>query len=210
MSQPKGLIYLRDNLWFIIENVIKMGMASFAKDRSSTYITGEVIAGNYIWACEIPLNKLRIIDNLLKIKFKEFNIYKGGGTEFYNRSIIGLIEPYIQSLLKEECKVLSKEEIDNMTRCERLRTIPNIDKLKIIINQLNIQNIIQKLKDKKNKKNSNTEIIDLLLCKPNRQQQTILEMIEGFYDLNDIGKLIWACGLGKALLSILIVNLLKI
>ena len=209
MSQPKGLIYLRDNLWFIIENVIKMGMASFAKDRSSTYITGEVIAGNYIWACEIPLNKLRIIDNLLKIKFKEFNIYKGGGTEFYNRSIIGLIEPYIQSLLKEECKVLSKEEIDNMTRCERLRTIPNIDKLKIIINQLNIQNIIQKLKDKKNKKNSNTEIIDLLLCKPNRQQQTILEMIEGFYDLNDIGKLIWACGLGKALLSILIVNLLK-
>ena len=63
-------------------------------------------------------------------------------------------------------------------------------------------------------KNVNTEIIDLLLrqsisVKPNEQQEYILEMIEGFYSLYDIGKIVWPCGLGKALLSILIVNLLN-
>ena len=42
MNQLKGTIYLRDNAWYKMENVIKMGIATFAKDRSNTYITGEV------------------------------------------------------------------------------------------------------------------------------------------------------------------------
>jgi hypothetical protein len=43
MNESKGVIYLRDNKWYKIENVLKMGISSFSKDRSSTYITGEVI-----------------------------------------------------------------------------------------------------------------------------------------------------------------------
>ena len=208
MNQLKGTIYLRDNAWYKMENVIKMGIATFAKDRSNTYITGEVERGEYICVIEITLDKMKFIDKCLNHYFKSFHIYKGGGTEFYDRCIIDLIEPYFKNI-NIPYKILTKEEINRMNRCERLRTIPNIDKLKIIINQLNIQNIIQKLKDKNKKDNSNTKIIDSLLYQPNRQQQTVLEMIKGFYSLNDIGKLIWACGLGKALLSILIVNLLK-
>ena len=215
MNQPNGTIYLRDNSWYKMEKVIKMGIASFAKDRSNTYITGEVTRGEYKLVIEIPLDKMRILDTYLKSYFKQYNINKGGGTEFYDRCIIELIEPCLKNL-NINYRVLSKEEIYAMERCERFRSIPNRDKLKTIFNQLNIKNIIQKLKNKRiNKKNINNEITDVLLheintlIKPNEQQQSILEMIEMFYNINDKGKIIWACGLGKALLSILIVNVLK-
>ena len=116
----KGTIYLRDNAWFKREGVIKMGIASFAKDRSSTYITGEVERGEYITVIEIPLEKMRVLDVCLKGYFKPYHIYKGGGTEFYNRSIIDLLVPYLQNL-NLEYKVLSKEEILLMNRCERIK-----------------------------------------------------------------------------------------
>jgi hypothetical protein len=62
MNQSKGTIYLRDNAWYKKENVIKMGMATFAKDRSNTYITGEVERGEYICVIEITLDKMKFID----------------------------------------------------------------------------------------------------------------------------------------------------
>ena len=86
MNQIKGTIYLRDNAWYKMENVIKMGIASFAKDRSSTYITSEVERGEYIYVIEIPLDKMKILDKCLKSFFRSYNIYKGGGTEFYTNS----------------------------------------------------------------------------------------------------------------------------
>jgi predicted helicase len=44
---------------------------------------------------------------------------------------------------------------------------------------------------------------------PNEQQLQVLDMIMKFYNKNDIGKLIWACGLGKTLLSIWCIKLLN-
>jgi superfamily II DNA or RNA helicase len=44
---------------------------------------------------------------------------------------------------------------------------------------------------------------------PYYYQQEILDIIENFYAKNDIGIILWACGLGKALLGILIVQKLK-
>ena len=35
MNQLKGTIYLRDNAWYKMENVIKMGIATFVKDIKS-------------------------------------------------------------------------------------------------------------------------------------------------------------------------------
>lgn len=98
MNQLKGTIYLRDNAWYKMENVIKMGMASFAKDRSNTYITGEVERGEYVHVIEIPLDKMKILDKCLKSFFRSHNVYKGGGTEFYDRCIIDLIEPYLKKM----------------------------------------------------------------------------------------------------------------
>jgi predicted helicase len=205
MNQLKGTIYLRDNEWFRLKNLIKMGIASYAKDRNSTYITSEPQAGEYIYVIEIPLDSMKILDKYLKSYLKPYNIYnKPGGTEFYNRSIIELIEPYLENL-NIEYKVLTKEEIILMNRCERIRNIPNVDKVKNIFNQLNLQYIIQQYKNKRINKENIINIIE-----PKEHQKYILEIIEEFFILNDIGKIVWACGLGKALLSILIVNLLKV
>ena len=122
MNESKGTIYLRDNAWYKMENVIKLGISSFAKDRSNTYITSEVVRGEYISVIEIPLDKMKLLDKYLKSYFKLYNIYKGGGTEFYNRCIIDLIEPYLKKI-NIEYKVLTKEEILLMNRCERFRNI---------------------------------------------------------------------------------------
>jgi superfamily II DNA or RNA helicase len=199
MKQSKGTIYIRDNAWYKMENVIKMGIASFAKDRSTTYITGEVERGEYICVIEIPLDKMKILDKCLKSFFRSYNIYKGGGTEFYNRCIIDLIEPYLKKL-NIEYHVLTKDEINLMNRCDRIRTILNSGKMKDIF----IKNIIQKYRNKRENKDSINGIIT-----PNEHQQYILEMIEGYFASYNIGKIVWACGLGKALLSILIIQLLK-
>lgn len=213
MNQSKGTMYLRDNAWYKMENVIKMGIATFAKDRSNTYITGEVERGEYICVIEIPLDEMKIIDKCLKHYFKSFHIYKGGGTEFYDRCIIDLIEPYFKNI-NIPYKILTKEEINLMNRCERVRNISNIDKVKKAFNQLKIKNIIQNYKIKRSKKNSisdSNNIVNELsyMIEPNKHQQYILEIIEGFFNLYNTGKIVWACGLGKALLSILIVKLLE-
>ena len=96
---------------------------------------------------------MTFIDKCLKHYFKSFHIYKGGGTEFYDRCIIDLIEPYFKNI-NIPYKILTKEEINLMNRCERVRNIPNVDKVKKSFNQLKIKNIIQNYKIKRSKKNS--------------------------------------------------------
>jgi superfamily II DNA or RNA helicase len=215
MNQLKGTIYLRDNEWFRNRNVIKMGIATFAKDRNSTYITGEPIVGEFIYMIEIPLDKMKILDKYLKVCLKIYNVYViNSGTEFYDRCIIDLIEPYLRKI-NILYKILTKEEINLMNRCERVRNIPNVDNVKKVFNELNVKNIIQKYKIKRSKKKSisaSNNIVDDLSYisdEPNKQQQDILEKIKEFYNLNDIGKIVWACGLGKSLLNIFIIKLLK-
>jgi superfamily II DNA or RNA helicase len=195
----KGFIYLRDNNWWQKENVIKMGITTFAKDRNNTYITSEIERGEYICLIEISLDKMKILDKVLKTYFKVYNIYKGGGTEFYDRCIIDLLVPYLNDT-NITFKVLTKDEMNSMNRCERIRNLPNIEIVKKLLNTINIKNIIKQYKSKRAKK---CNII------PNIHQQDVLNMIGEYFQTNNIGKLIWACGLGKALLSILIVKLLK-
>ena len=210
-----GTIYLRDNAWYRMENVIKMGIATFARDRSSTYITGEIERGEYITVIEIPLAKMRYVDNLLKYHFTSLHVYKGGGTEFYDRSIVHLLEPYLQSL-NIEYKVLSKSEMDTMDRCIRLQTLKNINKIKYEFQKLNLQKITKQYADTvaaaaataailQTKTNTNAvAVANTEMIQPSAHQHAVLEMIQGFYQSNSIGKLVWACGLGKALISILI------
>ena len=149
MNTLKGTIYIRDNTWYKMANVVKMGISSFAKDRSAGYITGEVERGEYLLVIEIPLEKMRHIDNLLKYNFQSYHIYRGGGTEFYDRCITTLIEPYLQTL-NIEYNVLTKSEIDTMERCQRIRNIKNINNVKNILgiesgrkNQFSIKSIIK-------------------------------------------------------------------
>lgn len=197
----KGYIYLRDNVWYLYNNVIKMGITSNITDRSNGYITGEFDKGYYLFVIEIDLIHIHIVDKMLKKYFKYYNIYNGGGTEFYDRRIINDLLIYIQKL-NIIYTVLSQTDINNITRTVRLKCLNNIDKIKQILNQLNVKQFIQRLKIYKNNKL-------ILVYKPNEQQQYVLNNIYEFYQNNNIGKIIWACGLGKALLCILIIKLLS-
>jgi superfamily II DNA or RNA helicase len=198
MSILYGVIYLRDNYWYRSEDVIKLGISTSLKNRDSVYNTGEVTRGNYIMIIEIPHIKINIIDKLLKYHLKKYNIYKGGGTEFYDRQIYHLIEPFLQNI-NVEYRILSIDEIFIIENNERMNQIKNIVKIKNFINNLNVKNIIENYKIKK--------IINSI--KPKTHQIEILKIIKDFYALNNIGKLIWSCGLGKALMSIFIAKYLN-
>jgi len=204
MNHLNGTIYIRDNELCRLKNIYKLGMASFAKNRDDTYITYEHEKGEFIFIVEIPINIMKLVDKYLKTYFKSYNNYiLYGGTEYYSRSIIDLIIPALDEYKKTcyehfEYKILTKEEILLINRLEQIQNIKNIQNIKKIFNQLTIEKL-----RKYNNKNKNT------IINPNECQQYILNIITEFFYLNNIGKIIWACGLGKALLSILIVNLLK-
>lgn len=115
MNYSKGYIYFRDNDWYKFENVIKLGVTSSFKDRNCTYITSEIVSGKYICIIEIPLAKIKMIDRNLKSYFEKYHIYKGGGTEFYNRCIINLIESYLIEV-GINFRILTPEEIELINR----------------------------------------------------------------------------------------------
>lgn len=89
-----------------------------------------------------------------------------------------------------------------------------LDKRKINYKSHNTHNFDRKYYDNKpdsfepNIKSKQIQIINNVFT-PYYYQQYVLDMIEKFYTDNDIGKICWACGLGKALLGILIVQKLN-
>jgi superfamily II DNA or RNA helicase len=117
MSLNKSYIYIRDNIWYNSENIFKVGITTSIKDRNNSYITGELYRGFYIKIYELNINplKLKLIDNLFKKDFKHLNIYFDGGTEFYDRCIINLIETF---LIQNKIDFISKTE-DELKRINR-------------------------------------------------------------------------------------------
>jgi len=122
-QQEYGFVYLRDNKWFQIEKVIKLGISAILKDRGCGYITGEPIPGTFIKGFKIPLQDMHKLDRLMKNYFKPYHKYVlGGGTEFYDRCIIDTVEHYLK-LLRVNYTLLSEEEINKMERVERLKKL---------------------------------------------------------------------------------------
>ena len=82
-----GYIYLRDNAWYKSENTIKLGIASNTKERDGTYVTGEIIRGEFIKVFEVPHDKMRVIDLPKKMKSlgcsDALNLDGGGSTILY-------------------------------------------------------------------------------------------------------------------------------
>jgi superfamily II DNA or RNA helicase len=140
-----GYIYIRDNEWYMQNNVYKVGITTSIKDRSNTYITGEIYRGFYVKIYELNVNQsgLHLIDNSIKNKFKkDYNIYFNGGTEFYDRKIINMIEPYLNELnIKFICK--TEDELKRINRENNEDIIIN-NYLKLIKKLL----ILQEEKDK--------------------------------------------------------------
>ena len=187
----KGYIYIRIHTSYDKYNVCKLGKTINLIERNSTYKTGEVESGYFEYAIEVEIKKLDIIEKLLQNHFKllGYYYYLDGGIEFFTKDIIPLIIPYLKTL-NLQFTVLSKEQI---------KLIIRNNTIKKILKKININNLINILTNF----NKNNTII------PREHQINVLLKINDFYRDNNIGKLIHACGLGKALLGILIVKKLK-
>lgn len=182
----KGYIYLRDNKWFQHENIIKLGVSKDIINRGSVYITSEFIRGKYILVIEIPHEILHDIDIKMKRHFKPYHVYKDGGTEFYKRDIIDLVVLFIQSS-SISYKVLSEYEMDLLERTTRIYS-----KVKSYVHT-NIEKIKENIKK----------------INPLPHQQYVLNKIEQSFHLNSIGKIIWACGMGKTYMMLYIIQRMK-
>lgn len=115
----KGYIYIRTNEWCELQNVYKVGITNSIKDRNNTYITGEIIRGYFIKIYELELdlkdNQLRLIDNLIKLKFKKLNVYKNGGTEFYDKIIIDKIDEFLMKY-NIKFKLVNEDELSRLNK----------------------------------------------------------------------------------------------
>ena len=116
----KGYIYIRNHPSYDIYGACKMGKTNNIPERDTQYATSEIKRGYFESVFEVPIEKMGIIERLLQYEFREFNVKYDAGTEFYNKEIITLIEPYLLKL-GTIYKKLSKQEISSLVRCNRVR-----------------------------------------------------------------------------------------
>jgi len=126
-----------------------------------------------------------IIERLLQYEYRELNVKHDAGTEFYNKKIITLIEPYLITL-GIKYKKLSKQEISDLVRCNRLRKT---------IQKINIQLLIHILKSKR----TNKQIVSYI---PRTDQTIIIGKSVIHFQQYDKGMLVLMCGVGKTLISL--------
>ena len=187
MEQINGYLYVRTHESYYKYNACKTGIAENIPDRDSTYATGEIKRGSFDIVIEIPKDKMRIIEKILQTYFNTlgFHIKFNGGKEFYKRDIINLIVPYLEKT-NIQFKVLSKEEIENLVRCNRIRKIVDKQKIKTLIQNLRIKKMCK-------------QPIKYI---PRPDQTNIVNDSIKYFQTHDKGMLILMCGVGKTLISL--------
>lgn len=185
MNQTNGYIYVRNHPSYDVYDVCKMGKANNIPERDKQYATGEIKRGYFEAVFEVPIEKMGIVDRLLQNEFRELNVKYDAGTEFYNKKIITLIEPYLITL-GIKYKKLSKQEISDLVRCNRVRKT---------IKKINIQSLIHILKSKR----TNNQIVSYI---PRNDQSIIIRKSVIHFQQYDKGMLILMCGVGKTLISL--------
>jgi len=180
-----GYIYIRNHLSYNLDDACKMGKTNNIPERDMQYATGEVKRGYFEEVFEVPIKKMGIVERLLQIEFSELNVKYDAGTEFYNKKIITLIEPYLITL-GIKYKKLTKQEISDLVRCNRVRKT---------MKKINIQSLINILKSNR----TNKQIISYI---PRNDQTIIIEKSVIHFQQYDKGMLVLMCGVGKTLISL--------
>ena len=192
MTQTNGYIYVRIHPSYDVYDACKMGKANNIPERDTQYATGEIKRGYFEAVFEVPIEKMGIVERLLQNEFRELNVKYDAGTEFYNKKIITLIEPYLITLGIKYTK-LSKQEISDLVRCNRVRKT---------IKKINIQSLIHILKSKR----TNNQIISYI---PRNDQTIIIEKSIIHFQQYNKGMLVLMCGVGKTLISLWITQKLN-
>lgn len=185
MNQTNGYIYVRNHPSYDVDDACKMGKANNIPERDTQYATGEIKRGYFEAVIEVPIEKMGIVERLLQNEFCELNVKYDAGTEFYNKKIITLIEPYIITL-GIKYKKLSKQEISDLVRCNRVRKT---------IKKINIKSLIHILKSKR----TNKQIVSYI---PRNDQTIIIGKSVIHFQQYDKGMLVLTCGVGKTLISL--------
>lgn len=186
----KGYIYLRDNAWYRSENTIKLGIASNTKDRDGTYVTGEIIRGEFIKVFEVPRDKMRYVETHLHTTLKEYRDRRDGGTEFFKRDIIDMVG---KNIIDTPFRELSREECDLLERVARIRnTLRNHGKEEEIRQMSQEDHRVVKL-----------SADDNIIVPKDFQKEIIAKCITHYSkESKDKGMLILTCGVGKTLISL--------
>lgn len=177
-----GYIYIRTHPSYNEYDACKMGKTTNIPERDIQYATGEIKRGYFVVVIQVPVLKLNIIERLLQNEFCYLNVKHNAGIEFYNKKITTLIEPYLTNI-GLQFKKLTKQEIDDLVRCNRVRET---------LNKINIQSLIQILKS--NKPN--------ISYKPKDYQRIIIQKSYEYFQTKDKGLLIIPCGCGKTIISL--------
>ena len=193
MNQTNGYIYVRNHPSYDVDDACKMGKAINIPERDTQYATGEIKRGYFEVVFEVPIKKMGYIERLLQNEFRELNIRYDAGTEFYNKKIITLIEPYLITR-GIKYKKLSKKEISDLVRCNRVRKT---------IKKINIKSLIHMLKYKR----TNKQIFSYI---PRNDQTIIIEKSVIHFQQYDKGILLLMCGVGKTLISLWITQKLNL
>ena len=185
MNQTNGYIYVRNHPSYDVDDACKMGKANNIPERDTQYATGEIKRGYFGAVFVVPIEKMGIVERLLQNEFRELNVKYDAGTEFYKKKIITLIEPYL-IILGIKYKKLSKQEISDLIRCNRVRKI---------IKKINIKSLIHML----NSNRTNKQIVSYI---PRNDQTIIIGKSVIHFQQYDKGMLILMCGVGKTLISL--------
>ena len=183
MNSTNGYIYVRNHPSYDVDDACKMGKANNIPERDTQYATGEIKRGYFEAVFEVE--KMGIVERLLQNEFRELNVKYDAGTEFYNKKIITLIEPYLITI-GIKYKKLSKQEISDLVRCNRVRKT---------IKKINIQSLIHILKSKR----TNKQIVSYI---PRNDQTIIIGKSVIHFQQYDKGMLVLMCGVGKTLISL--------
>jgi superfamily II DNA or RNA helicase len=112
-------IYVRTNEWWDMYDICKIGKSINIPNRENGYVPGEPIRGKFIHVFKV--HQMDVIETLLKEEFHHLNFNqkndedRSGGTEFFDKSIINLIEPF---LIRHEFTYikLTGQEINELER----------------------------------------------------------------------------------------------
>ena len=115
-------IYIRNHIYYDIDNICKLGQTKNIIERDSQYLTSEFKKGEFGLVFEIFNENLLNIEKLLKNNFSIYNIYDGAGTEFFDKKIMNEIELYFINN-NINYKKLSKDEIDELVRINRNKNL---------------------------------------------------------------------------------------
>ena len=180
-----GYIYVRTHEAYDKHDVCKLGKTQNITNRETTYITSEVIKGDFSYVFEVMLAKMSYAEKKLGEDFKRlgFHHQRCGGREFYKKAIIPLI---VETLKKHdiEARQLTYDEVKSIARKEYIAKIAKY------LNKKSIRRLIKKLKALKNRYTKRSDQIE------------IIDKSVKHFQTNDKGLLVLICGIGKTLISL--------